>query len=582
MVKRKQLLSLLLVGVMSISTLLTGCGNTASKESSNSAESTQQSSQTVTNQASQESQTADPEDNTLTVAIFTHAEVTDYEDNYLTQYMEEKLGINLDFYLLPATKDEANTKISLMATSGEDLPDVLLTSTLSDEAIYNYGRNGLFLSLNEYINDPAVMPNYNSMPEDVMKVMTASSTQGDGSIYSVAKYLPAPWNMANERAWINKVWLEKLGLEVPKTTEELKEVLIAFRDEDPNGNGIKDEIPMYARIAGTDKDNSIVWLMNSFIFYNGNMANGGLSLNEDGTKVIAPFTDDRFKEGLAYVKDLYDEGLLTPSAFTDDSNQFKATLNADTNVVGFVNANSTGNWPGWNTGNPNFDQLTMIAPVEGPDGLSYAAYAEYTPTQNGFIFATTEKKDLALKFLDAFYEEQTDIVARYGEEGVDYTLDPEVPSTLRQWSVESGVVDSVKIATIPGSVVYASPNNKIWRDVQPGYRSMELIMSASDITATEYDPAYPGNWAWEFHYKNYVPNHPEYILPSLKYTEEETAKIQDALTTIPSYVMTAMSEFVTGARDIEKGWDTYLKELESMGLSTWLEIAQDSYERTLK
>lgn len=43
---------------------------------------------------------------------------------------------------------------------------------------------------------------------------------------------------------INKVWLDKLGLEVPTTLAELKEVLIAFRDGDPNGNGIQDEIPM--------------------------------------------------------------------------------------------------------------------------------------------------------------------------------------------------------------------------------------------------------------------------------------------------------------------------------------------------
>ncbi|MCB2478098.1 ABC transporter substrate-binding protein, partial [Listeria monocytogenes] len=45
----------------------------------------------------------------------------------------------------------------------------------------------------------------------------------------------------------NKAWLEKLGLTTPETTEELYEALIAFRDQDPNGTGLKDEITMTAR-----------------------------------------------------------------------------------------------------------------------------------------------------------------------------------------------------------------------------------------------------------------------------------------------------------------------------------------------
>ena len=42
---------------------------------------------------------------------------------------------------------------------------------------------------------------------------------------------------------INTTWLERLGLEMPETLEEFANVLRAFRDQDPNGNGIQDEIP---------------------------------------------------------------------------------------------------------------------------------------------------------------------------------------------------------------------------------------------------------------------------------------------------------------------------------------------------
>lgn len=50
---------------------------------------------------------------------------------------------------------------------------------------------------------------------------------------------------------INKSWLEKLGLEVPKTWDDLTKVLTAFKNDDPNGNGEADEIPMLINQLGT-------------------------------------------------------------------------------------------------------------------------------------------------------------------------------------------------------------------------------------------------------------------------------------------------------------------------------------------
>ena len=74
-------------------------------------------------------------------------------------------------------------------------------------------------------------------------------TAPDGHIYSF------PWieelgagkesiHSVNDFPWINVEWLNKLGLKMPTTTEELKQVLIAFKTKDPNGNGKADEIPM--------------------------------------------------------------------------------------------------------------------------------------------------------------------------------------------------------------------------------------------------------------------------------------------------------------------------------------------------
>lgn len=66
----------------------------------------------------------------------------------------------------------------------------------------------------------------------------------------------------------------------------------------------------------------------------------------------------------------------------------------------------------------------------------------------------------------------------------------------------------------------------------------------------------------------------------MKYTIEEAEQIQDQLTTIPDFVKQSLAEFVTGARDIEGGWDTYLKELDNMGLQQWIATAQTAYDRS--
>ena len=81
--------------------------------------------------------------------------------------------------------------------------------------------------------------------------------------------------------------------------------------------------------------------------------------------------------------------------------------------------------------------------------------------------------------------------------------------------------------------------------------------------------------------ENYYDKHPEKVLPLLHYTVEESNKIQQAVTNIPDYVNQSMARFITGDLSIDTDWDTYLSNLENMGLSQWLETAQEAYNRSL-
>lgn len=561
---------------MTSALMLTGCSGAADNAADSAAE-TQSAADANTESAASDSR--EQEDNKLVIAIQTSSFITDYDDNYLTHYLEDKLGIELEFVLLPTTADEVATKVSLMTASGDGLPDVLMVeNALSAESILQYGSNGIFLPLNEYMADETLMPNYNSIPEQDKAIMEASQRMADGNMYSFSKFEPSTWNMTPNRLFINRTWLDQLGLSVPTTTDELKEVLIAFRDQDPNGNGIQDEIGVYGMQSGGYGQDVTASLMNAFVFWNGGTTNGGLSLNEDGTQVIAPYTTDAWKEGLAYMNDLYQEGLLSPAIFTDDDTQFKATLNNDTNIVGFVSMGSLGNYPDAAT-NSNYLDMELMEPLTGPEGICYTPYTDSNPYQVMFIFSGSDKVDLAIRLADEFYDPYTSIVVRDGEEGVDWTDDPEYLANMTNGYVEAGLYDEVQMAIFGD--IWSSNNAQTWRDINPRYSDLKKNNTTAECTKDEFDPDSPTQLpAKSMAY--YYEKHPEHILAPLHYTLEEATEIQDAMVNIPSYVKQSMAEFITGARSLDGDWDAYLSELNNMGLEQLLTHAQEAYERLSK
>ncbi len=514
----------------------------------------------------------------LLVGLTQSSMVTDYENNYFTNYLEEKLGFELEFYMLPADPAETRTKVALMATSQEELPDVLVVDNhLTNEMILQYGSSGFFLPLNDLLSDASKMPNYNAIPEEDRNAMNSASTMADGNIYSLSSYEPETWNLTPNRIFINRAWLDKLGLKAPATTEELKEVLIAFRDKDPNGNGVKDEIGVYGFSAGGYGENTSAALMNAFVFWNGGTTNGGLSLSDDGTQVIAPFTTEGWRDGLRYMNDLYNEGVLSANIFTDDGTQFKAILNQETPIVGMTTAGSLSNWPDVKN-NKNFLEMEMIEPLKGPAGIQYTPYSEYVPGQELMILAGTDKLDMALKFADQFFDHDTSLIERFGEEGVDWTRDPQMLAEHTNAYIEAGLYDGLSLLVT--STVWADNQSQTWRNHGPRYASLEMGNTVYDFsTGLPFDPEDPTQLNAKC-YELYFTKHPEKVLPALKYTLEEAEQIQDQLTTIPDFVKQSLAEFVTGARDVENGWDTYLEELNNMGLQQWLETAQAAYDRS--
>lgn len=609
--RKKQITAALLTSVMAASLAFTGCGDAAETTATTNAPATEGQTEKETEAATEKETEADAETEketaeetaetissgdvfvngsidvydesdkigngeTLTIAIPAQSTVTDYKDNYLTKKLEEELNINLEFYELPTTGDDINSKLSLMVTTPETLPDIIITSSLTPETILYYGSNGIFIPLNEYIDNPETAKYFSQIPDEDREHMYQDITSADGNIYTLPYFSIALWNMTPNRYYINQAWLDTLGLEVPTTTDELKEVLKAFVTEDPNGNGVADEIGVYGYFDGGYGQNTIDALMNSFIFYNGGAENGGLSLDETGETVIAPFMTDEWREGLRYLNSLYEEGLIDQGVFTNDDTQFKATLNNETNIVGLTTAGSFSNWTDADN-NANFLELEMIPPFTGPEGVCYTPYDDANANPIFFITSNCENPELAFRLGDYFYKHVMSRTGRWGQENVDWTSDPEVCKDYTNGYIEGGLADEITLVSLTN--IWSEPSSQFWHNMNPGYESI-ADSNTNTSAASPYDSDSKSAPLTGVNVELYGDKYPEKVLPLLHYTLDEAEQISQIVSSVSDFVDTTMAEFITGNRDIETGWESYQEEVNSLGLPQWLEAAQAAYDRT--
>ena len=159
---KKRIISILLSAAMCIG-LLAGCGS-GGDNSGNSSDASDHTN-TAAETGSEESSEKPAEDGaasgkkTLTIAIPQNANVEDYDTNYLTAMIEEECDVELQFQLLPTAISDAKSKLSLMASSGEKLPDVVCMS-LTDLEVLEYGLNGVFIPMNDYLYDAEATQQY--------------------------------------------------------------------------------------------------------------------------------------------------------------------------------------------------------------------------------------------------------------------------------------------------------------------------------------------------------------------------------------------------------------------------------------
>lgn len=504
----------------------------------------------------------------LELGVGASANVTDYETNKFSLWLEEKTGLDLNFKVYQALGD--NLKVSF-AADDESIPDLIMNWQADDGFLVQYGveGEGVFVDLGPYMDEYGVnlkkaidyAKNYKVEQRrmDIEKWLLSS----DGHRYFMPYIVQQEGNVYSGKAYINKVWLDKLGLKMPTTTEELKTVLTAFVNDDPNGNGKKDEIGITGA-KGHYRGTPWMYLMNSFIFED---QSKHYVVDQKTGKLSLAYTQPEFKEGLKYINSLVKEGLYDVESFSQDSTALKTICNLENNIVGLI---TTGSPDALFTSKPErmLDYVALPNPT-GPKGVNWAFRQARDARVNGTMTKYCEDRLAGFALMDFMLSEEASIFARYGEEGPDWrqATDADIP-------MFANIGLDAKIVPILG---YGVPQNAHWQAGNPQFRFPEIAdgMAIDAAKANEVN----GEKVKADAITAYYGKAPEKIVEKQLFTFDENTEFSELHAQISACTTPTIAAFITGEKDIDKEWDAFQKELKDLGVDRYLELSQIGYDR---
>ncbi|MDR0759444.1 MAG: extracellular solute-binding protein [Treponema sp.] len=491
----------------------------------------------------------------LKIGIEAQPNVEDFETNWMTKQLEEKGNFDLSFEVYPSGDRLQKLELMMMA-GGADLPDVVI-GPISIGAATKYGQAKMIVPLNDYYENSAYWSKEAAKDLDIDPLKYVTSY--DGNIYGLYGINVSLNNTySNGRINIYEPWLAKLGLNMPETTGEFLEVLRAFRDRDPNGNGLKDEIPLISFNSNMGT-NYIYALMNPFIYTQINFW-----LVENG-KIDVAFNKPGWREGVRYTKQLLDEGLLSPLSFTQDQNQMTALISPDPPKVGVVNRISLSNL---GANDLKRGQYVPVPPLRGPGGRQ-SFYQPQLPDIRMIITKNCKNPEAAFRLGDLMGGEEFSIITRFGEKGVDWK-EPDAGAKSTWGSLGNPMLESI--------LTWGTVQNKYWGELGP--RILSNKHSAMDIdigNPLDFVPPMGKTIRSFVEYRK-----PEAVVAGLVYNEQEQEVMDGLHSTILSYVRESFARFATGDLDIDRDWDAYVAEFNKMGLEDVIRATQGAYDRQNK
>ncbi|WP_420110658.1 ABC transporter substrate-binding protein [Pseudactinotalea sp.] len=511
------------------------------------------------------------------ITIFSQQGVdSDLDTNELTLLLEEEFDVDLQFETTTWDAASAAEARQITLASG-DYPDAFLlipwVNQFTQAELLKLGEQGVIRPLNDLIADNA--PNLQAAWETTPE-WEALSTAPDGNVWGLPQWNDCFHCTYPSKLWMNTAWLEAVGLEQPTTPEELREVLTAFKNEDPNGNGQADEIPMSGFNSAV-----MPYLMNPFVYMptgsTGGVVPGSLALH-DGTVTLQP-TLDGWREGLQYVHSLHDEGLLDGSTFTNNQDAILAMGDqAGDPILGSTVVGHPGVFVTIGQDDERDKDYDPVPPLTGPNG---SPASELLSSVGGATFVITNKAgdEEAAKLtqiIDWMIDFDNHYRAEFGEEGTawdypgpdDVALDETMePLVVRYRLSGAEATENANVAWGPLAQYYGSA------EFRGGQVVPEDIYDLAGYERRLQEATVP-----------YAENSPAEVFPywNLWIPEDQSSDLATAQTNIENLVLQANAEFVTGVRDIDDdaAWQEFQDQLVANGAEQYVQIYQDAWDAT--
>jgi putative aldouronate transport system substrate-binding protein len=493
----------------------------------------------------------DGEDITFDVVWGKAATSKPIADMKVVKDVQDISGVKLN--VIEIADDGFDEKRNLMIASG-DLPDIFMEG-IGTKEIINYKDQGIFIPVTKLIDN--YMPNLKKIL-DTHPEYKAAMVAPDGEIWGFP-YIEEMFGLVCNQGIlsINKDWLDKLGLKMPTTIDEFKQCLIAFRDGDPNGNGLKDEIPFLFRI-GESKIGA--WRNNQSIgqFFGcwGQADTGDRLFVKDG-KIISTATTDAYKEGLKWFNGLWNEGLLDPAMALNDEPGYRAKLNTEDVTVGAVMHFSIVDV----IPKDRRAQYVAVPYLKGPGGEFGCKdnISEMHQVVNAAITTACEHPEIAASLIDLFYDPQRSVESNWGAIGEYYQIDDK---GVMQW------VDKLPegFDTYNALRTYTTPTRPA------------IVLKEYYDTVVAY-PEDAGDLYNDMRTVGFVDKHLQdpIVPPNMWYDpadqEEMNLIAPQIYNLIDNYNATAITD-----GNVDQTWDAYMQSLKDAGLDRYLEIVQKTYD----
>jgi len=466
------------------------------------------------------------------------------DDWVVYKVVRDKLGIELKLTALPSNESDQDVKI-LAAAAANQLPDLFMVRR---DPWITLIKQGLVAPVDDMY---PLMPNraQNYFDEDSISFTTINDKS-----YGMA----VPGSLQkNEGLVIRKDWLNKLGLKIPTTLDELYNVLYAFTYKDPDGNGKNDTYGYGAFVELFDQEQYLGRRFEPIMGAFGVAGTWNMTKTDFGLNVKKP----EYYEALQFVKKLVDTKVIDPDWPSLKKDDFRAAWKQGKFGVmreQFAALAAAANYAPFDKNFPNGEWVALPPPkgskgksATGVSDANYRIYAVSTRAQKA------GKKEAIATLMDWMASDEGYRLLGWGVEGVNYSVDATGNIT------DKGVPDDTKFSSPKGQTVTQLRN---------------MVFYNSDL---ELNARYPyfttanGRKQGPLLYLKTFQGYPWVNVTGMGTIMPPASNAAD----LKRYINQGVQEFVLGKKPLTKeNYDAFIAQMDKLGAAEWEKAAKSQMQ----